>query len=143
MSIKKIAERHVSEVGGVITSLRAIQSELGYLPINTEEVVADVFNLSRAEVLGVISFYSDFRRKPSAKICLKICAAEACQAVGGRQYQEDVTKALGDNVEFEHVYCLGLCSVAPSAMLEDELIGRADIEKTLRAIERHKENAVQ
>jgi len=62
MSIETIAKRYVSDVGGVITALRVIQSKLGYLPEDTEAVVADVFNLSRAEVLGVISFSSDFQK---------------------------------------------------------------------------------
>jgi len=141
MSIETIAKRYVSDVGGVITALRVIQSKLGYLPEDTEAVVADVFNLSRAEVLGVISFYSDFTRTPPTKMKVKVCAAEACQAVGGRKLESDLVEAVKGTVEIEHIFCLGLCSVAPAAMIEDELVGRADVGKIMDAIERREEGS--
>jgi len=141
MSVRQIAEPYVSSVGGVITALRAVQTQHGYLPEETEAIFADVFNLSRAEILGIISFYSDFRREAPTSISVKVCAAEACQAVGGNQYKANLEKALEGEIQIEHVFCLGLCSVAPCAMIEDELIGRADVNKTMAAIQRQSERS--
>lgn len=133
--LSEIIKPHVGRTGGLITALRAAQAEIGYLPEETEAVAADAFNLSRAEVKGVISFYSDFRRKPAGRTVVRVCAAEACQAVGARALEAALekkfavacgeTSASGD-LTLEPVYCLGLCSAAPAAMVDDTLVGRAD-----------------
>lgn len=130
-----IMKPHVGRTGGLISALRAAQGEIGYLPEETERVAAEAFNLSRAEVKGVISFYTDFRRAPAGRTIVRLCAAEACQAAGGRALQAEVerkyalksgeTSPSGD-LTLEPVYCLGLCSVAPAAMVDDRLVGRAD-----------------
>lgn len=135
MQIADIIQPHLGQTGGVLSALRAIQEEMGYLPGNTETVVADQFNLSRAEVKGIISFYSDFRRQPVGAAHIRLCAAEACQAVGGRELVQKCEKAfdlkMGNTAQdgtttLEPVYCLGLCSVGPAAMVNDHLIGYAD-----------------
>jgi formate dehydrogenase subunit gamma len=130
----------VHETGGPLTALRAIQDRDGWIASEAIAVVADVFNLSRAEVRGLVAFYADFRIQPPAEHVVRICQAEACQASGSRE----LTKALGDrlgtslgratasgSVELDAVYCLGLCARGPAVMVDGELIADAD-----QAIER-------
>ena len=73
---------------------------------------------------------------------LKLCRAEACQSCGGdalaARAQDKLGVKLGETtrdgrVTLEPVYCLGLCSVAPSAMLDGRIVGRLD-EKKLDAV---------
>jgi formate dehydrogenase subunit gamma len=80
--------------------------------------------LTRAEVHGVVSFYHDFREAPELRPVLKLCRAESCQARG----VEAMVAALPDNsrVAVETVYCLGLCSVGPAAMVGSTVHGRLD-----------------
>ena len=66
----------------MLPMLHALQAEFGYVPPEVEPMLAEALNLSRAEVFGVISFYHDFRREPAGRHVLKICRAEACQAMG-------------------------------------------------------------
>ena len=115
--------------------LNEVQASFGHMPENAAEVIGRALNLSRAEVHGVISFYHDFRTKPAGRHVLKICRAEACQAVGGREMAEHFKQMLGldwhetaadGSVTLEPVYCLGLCACAPAAMLDGEVIGRID-----------------
>lgn len=140
--IREIASTHVDEMGGVISSLREIQMQLGYLPQATEELVAEVFNVSRAEIKGVISFYSDFTRSPEAETKIRVCSAEACQAVGARELiaslEASLSVKMGDTstdqkVSLVPVYCLGLCSVGPAAMVQDRLVGHATCDRVLNA----------
>jgi formate dehydrogenase subunit gamma len=49
------------------------------------ERIAAALNLSRAEVHGVITFYHDFRSAPPGRHVLKLCRAEACQAMGSER----------------------------------------------------------
>jgi len=130
----------VDEVGGPITALRAIQELEGSIDGAAIEVVADVFNLSRAEVRGLVAFYADFRTQSPADHVIRVCQAEACQASGSRALTATLEERLGTtvghatadrSVELDPVYCLGLCARAPALMVDDELVADAD-----RAVER-------
>lgn len=134
--LAEIMRPHAGKTGGLISALHAVQDKLGYLPRETEAAAAHVFNVSRAEVKGVVSFYSDFRRAPVSGICVRVCAAEACQAAGGRALLEEIESryavtcgvvSSSADLTLEPVYCLGLCSVAPAAMVGDKLLARADL----------------
>ena len=57
--------------------------------------LADALNLSRAEVHGVVTFYHDFRREPAGRHVLKMCRAEACQAMGGEALVARAENRLG------------------------------------------------
>lgn len=134
----------VGRAGGLLAALRAVQARIGFLPENVEAAAASAFNLTRAEVKGVISFYSDFHRAPKGRCVIRLCAAEACQAQGGRMLERDVvrkfalepgsTSASGD-LTLEHVYCLGLCSAGPAAMIDGELMARATPQKIAAAFD--------
>jgi formate dehydrogenase subunit gamma len=122
-------------IGGPITALRAIQDQDGWIGPEGIDAVADVFNLSRAEVRGLVAFYADFRTQPPAAHVVRVCQAEACQAAGSRALTGTLSQRLGTalghatpdrNVELDPVYCLGLCARAPAVMVDGELIADAD-----------------
>ena len=134
--IKSLTKPFVEQTGGVLSALRAIQNELRCIPLEADAVVADVFNLSKAEVAGVVSFYSDFSREPDNSIVVRICAAEACQAMGARRLQAEIGTQISSpgDVTVKPVYCLGLCSTAPSAMVGEKLIARASADRVLSEV---------
>ncbi|MEZ5922407.1 MAG: NAD(P)H-dependent oxidoreductase subunit E [Parvularculaceae bacterium] len=142
--LQELIDPFVGRTGGLISALRAVQSEYGFLPEQTDAAAARAFNLSRAEVKGVISFYRDFARGPKGNAVIRICAAEACQAVGAREIIRDVEERIGvklgekdskGGVTLEAVYCLGLCSCGPAATINENLLGRADADKIVSAVE--------
>ena len=121
--------------GPLLPILHAMQAAFGYIPEAAHRPIAEALNISRAELHGVISFYHDFRANPAGRHVLKICRAEACQAVGGAVLAEATLAKLGlawhgttanGAVTVEPVYCLGLCACAPAAMLDDRVVGRVD-----------------
>ena len=118
-------EPHVDRVGGLIRAMRALLDLDGYLDPATYPVLADCFNLSRAEVKGVASFYDDFRDTPPAAHEVRICRAEACQAAGGRALLEAAADlGIGRGAVAERpVYCLGLCACGPAALIDGRLVG--------------------
>jgi formate dehydrogenase subunit gamma len=124
-----ICERHGNHSAALLSILQEIQAQAGYVSRQTVAEVAGCLNLSRAEVDGVVSFYTDLRTTPPARHVVKICRAEACQASGGRAVWDAAVDAAArsrDAVEVEAVYCLGNCACGPSAMSEDRLLGRVD-----------------
>lgn len=151
MTLASILEPYVGKTGGLISALHAVQKAHGFLPPETEAQAADAFNLSRAEVKGVISFYHDFKRAPQGKTVVRVCAAEACQAVGGRELAAKLEKkfalkmgetSASKDLTLEPVYCLGLCSCAPAAMVGEKLVARADAAKIMKAVEKTKKERV-
>ena len=123
--------------GPLLPILHEIQAEFGYVPQECLPVIARELNLSRAEVHGVVSFYHDYRDHPPGRHVLKLCRAEACQSMGGDALADRVKALLGIDfhqttpdgaVTLEPVYCLGLCSCAPAAMLDGAVHGRLDID---------------
>ncbi len=123
------------EEGPLLPILHEIQAEFGHVSEDAMRLIATRLNLSRAEVHGVVSFYHDFRNAPAGRHVLKICRAEACQAMGCEANAAALLQRLGlawgetsqDGwLTIEPVYCLGLCACAPSAMLDDEPHGRLD-----------------
>ena len=131
---REIARQHRDRVGGVLTALREIVGRVGYVGRSHEHVVADVFNLSRAEVRGIVSFYHDLKTKPQPAVQVRVCQAEACQSVGARDLTKRIESYLGvklgeanDTVSLDAVYCLGLCAQAPSMMVNGRPLARADL----------------
>lgn len=129
--VRRIAEDLKGLEGPLLPILQAVQEAFGYIDEQAIPIVADVLNLSRAEVFGVVSFYHDFRREPPAPHVVRLCRAEACQSAGGEGLAEKAKALTGGGagaVAVEDVYCLGLCAVAPAAMVDGRLVGRLDAE---------------
>jgi formate dehydrogenase subunit gamma len=128
---RRIAEDLKHCDGALLPILHALEDRFGYVDDAAVPVVAEVLNLTRADVYGVISFYHDFRRTPPSRHVVKLCRAEACQAVGAERVGEDLRSsgaALSD-VTIEPVYCLGNCALGPSALVNGKLYGRLDAAK--------------
>lgn len=137
-SARAIIAAKRSMPGALLPILQALQEEFGYIDRAAEPLIADILNLSRAEVHGVVTFYHDFRQQPAGRHVLKLCRAESCQASGGEalaaRAEAHLGIATGDTtadggVTLEPVYCLGLCSVSPAAMLDGKIVARLDAAK--------------
>lgn len=127
--------------GGVISALREILQAEGFIDPVRFPVVADVFNLSVAEVRGIASFYEDFRTHPPAKNIVRVCQAEACQSLGARALLHDIKAELVKRevdaiteVEVLPVYCLGLCAIGPAVQINGNLLGRAKVKDLERIL---------
>jgi formate dehydrogenase subunit gamma len=141
---RALVSAHRSADGGLLPALQELQAEFGFIPETAIALVADIFNLSRADVFGVVSFYHDFRSAPAGRHTLKLCRAEACQAVGGDALAADVQAQLkvkwnettaDGRITVEPVFCLGLCASGPSAMLDGEPVARLTREKIHALVE--------
>src|SRR5262249_55812991 len=136
--IRSLAEARAAEPGALLPILHAIQDEVGHVPEMVVGVVADVLNLSRAEVHGVVTFYHFFRTHPGGKHTLYVCRAEACQSMGARKLEQYVREKLGvdfhettadGRFSLEPVYCLGNCACSPAVMLDETVYGRVTPER--------------
>lgn len=133
--VQDILTAHLGMEGPLLPILHAVQAEFGHVPQDALPVIAKSLNLSRAEVHGVMSFYHDFREEPAGRHVVKLCRAEACQAMGADRVAAHAKAALGVDwhgttadgaVTLEPIFCLGLCACAPAAMVGGKLVGRVD-----------------
>ena len=126
----KIVSGLASVPGGLLPALWEMQVTFGHIPRPALTILAKGFNVTEAEVYGVASFYHDFELgSPRGKHVLKLCRAEACQAVGADALAAYVKQKL--NIDWggttadgewtlEPVFCLGLCACGPSAMIDND-----------------------
>ncbi len=131
--LKCLLQEYTCKDGALLEALHAIQHEYGYIHSDTVPVIAHAFNISHADVHGVISFYHDLREKPAGKHVIKVCQAESCQSMGSRGLTKHIEKALATEMNstsasgsytLEPVYCLGNCACSPSVMINDTVYGK-------------------
>lgn len=113
--------------------LHALQHAFGYLPAAAIPLIAERLNVSKADVRGVISFYHDFDEAPPAPRVLKLCRAEACQALGVERVAAHLAAAhdlhagaTAGGVTLKNVYCLGNCALGPAALIDGVLVAGFD-----------------
>ncbi|MFP5468966.1 MAG: formate dehydrogenase subunit gamma [Alphaproteobacteria bacterium] len=136
--VREIAEGLQALDGPLLPILHAVNDQCGFVDERALPIIADVLNLTRAEVQGVVSFYHDFRRAPAGRHVVKVCRAEACQAMGAENLIAGLEKSFGvklgetskdGRVTLEAVYCLGNCALSPAALIDGKLYGRLDAAK--------------
>ncbi len=117
----------------LVQILHGIVERFGYVSDDAIRQLASELNLSRADVHGVVSYYHDFRTEPPGKHIVRICQAEACQAMGSRELTTHAQETLGvdmhgtsNGVTLEPVYCLGNCACSPAIMIDGRTYGRVD-----------------
>ncbi len=116
----------------LITILQKAQNIYGYLPKNVMYCIADKVGITPADVMGVATFYSQFRLTPIGKYLIMACQGTACHVNGSERITAAISEYLGiGNGEttadglftLENVACLGCCSLAPVIMINGEAYG--------------------
>ena len=126
----------LKEYGGsssnLITILQKAQGIYGYLPKDVMYCIAEKVGLTPADVMGVATFYSQFRLSPIGKYLIMACQGTACHVNGSERITAAISEYLGiGNGEttadglftLENVACLGCCSLAPVIMINGEAYG--------------------
>lgn len=114
----------------LVQILHAFVDRFAWISEDAIRQLAAELNLSRAEVHGVVSYYHDFRTAAPGKHIVKICEAEACQAMGSRRLSKHAASNLdGEDVTIEPVYCLGNCACSPAIMVDGKTYGRVSNER--------------
>lgn len=131
-----IVTRYAGRPEMLIQILHGVMERFRYVPEAAIRQLADELNLSRADVHGVVSYYHDFLTEAPGRHRVKICQAEACQAMGSRELTRHATETLGielhetrDDITLEPVYCLGNCACSPAVMIGDRVYGRVSTER--------------
>ena len=121
-----------TETPNVIGTMLAMQDRFGYLPKSGMKQVAEKLSLSPASVFSVATFYNQFRFIPPGKHPIKVCMGTACHIKQGQLVLDHFERKLGigegevsEDREYslDRVACVGCCTLAPVALVGDEVIG--------------------
>lgn len=141
--VRRLIGPFLSQPGALLPILHAVQDAFGHVPDQAVPIIAKALNLSRAEVHGTVSFYHHFRQQPGGRSTIRICCAEACQAVGADDLVGQAQKTLGIGfhqtsrdgaVSLEPAYCLGQCATGPALLVDDEIHAGLNGEKLDRIL---------
>lgn len=132
----------------LITVLQNAQEEYGWLPIDMIYRIADGTGNSPAKVLGVATFYTQFRLNKMGKNLIMLCKGTACHVNGADGIEEAVCKELGiadgETTEdglfsLKTVACLGCCSLSPVMMINEETYGSLTPAKAVEILRQYRE----
>ncbi|MBP1573199.1 MAG: NADH-quinone oxidoreductase subunit NuoE [Oscillospiraceae bacterium] len=130
--LKPVLDKYSNVKGSLITILQNAQEIYGYLPTEVIYEVASATGNTPAKVMGVATFYTQFRFKPVGKYLIMLCQGTACHVNGSEMIAQTINEELGisdgettDDGLFtlSCVACLGCCSLSPVMMINDETYG--------------------
>ncbi len=140
-----IVERVGREEDRVIEILQEIQRRFRYLPEAALRRVCEISDITPSRIMGVSTFYSEFRHRPVGKYIIRVCHGTACYVRGAERISDAIRRRLhieeGDDTDpgrlftIQEVACLGCCSLAPCMMIEDVTYGHLTPQNVEEAIE--------
>lgn len=146
--LKKFSGEHVN----ILLLLQGIQDNYGYVPEDAVMWFSEKLDIPASKFFGVMTFYPKFRLKPSGKRTITVCCGAACHIKGSEDIYEGVRNTLGieegedtaKDLSFtiQKATCIGACSIAPVAIIDDKVYGNVDNEsvtKLLKGFEKEEE----
>jgi NADH-quinone oxidoreductase subunit E len=143
--------KYDGEEGSLIPILQRAQELYGWLPVELLAHISRRTGVKPAKVMGVVTFYTQFRTKPAGKNLILLCQGTACHVNGSADIEEVIKEYLGvkegeitpDGLfTYNNVACIGCCSLSPVMMIGDKTYGNLTKESTVEILEGIREAAV-
>jgi NADH-quinone oxidoreductase subunit E len=125
----EIIGRYPKTRSALLPLLHLVQSEEGYVSEDGIKFCAEQLGLTEADVTGVVSFYTMYKRKPIGEFHVGVCTTALCGVMGGDAILAELKEHLGvgldevtpdGKVSYEHVECNAACDYAPVVMVNWE-----------------------
>ena len=148
--IDGVLGKYADVPGSLITVLQKTQDIYGYLPKEAIEKISDRMNIPESEIMGVGTFYTQFRFQPVGKDLIMLCQGTACHVNSSQLILETIKDELhindGETTEdglfsLKCVACLGCCSLSPVMMINDNTYGSLTPDKTKQILKELREAA--
>jgi NADH-quinone oxidoreductase subunit E len=131
--ILELQKKYPEKRSALIPALHLAQKEVGYLPLEVQNEIANLFEIDENEVDSVVSFYDMFHEKPVGKHLLHVCKNVSCMLRGGDALMQNLCQKLqikpGETTadgEFTVIAseCLAACDLAPMMLVDEDVVGR-------------------
>lgn len=146
-----VLEEYAAVKGSLITILQHTQDIYGYLPKEAIELISEKTGIATSEILGVGTFYTQFRFEPVGKNLIMLCQGTACHVNSSELILETIKDELhiedGQTTEdglfsLKCVACLGCCSLSPVMMINEDTYGSLTPDKTKKILKEIREASV-
>ena len=141
--IDEIVAKHRGKAGPVKLMLHDVQRELGYIPFEAMEKIAEASNVSPAEVYGVVTFYTQFTTQPKGKHVINVCLGTACYVKNSQALVDKAVELTGADINktsedgmfsVDATRCLGACGLAPVCIIDGKVFGNCTKETIVAEI---------
>lgn len=131
-AIFNLQKKYPEKRSALIPSLHLAQAEAGYLPLEVQQEVADLFGLDLNEVAAVVTFYDMFFEEPVGKHLIHVCKNVSCMLRGGDGVLKGLCQRLNiqpgettSDGEFTVIpsECLAACDKAPMMLVDEKVVG--------------------
>ena len=148
--IDGVLEEYASVPGSLITILQHTQDIYGYLPKEAIQKISSATDIAEAEIMGVGTFYTQFRFEPVGKYLIMLCQGTACHVNSSELILQTIKDELGIDdgqttkdglFSLKCVACLGCCSLSPVMMINDDTYGSLTPDKTRKILNELREAA--
>ncbi len=148
--IDGVLDKYRDHSGSLITILQEAQEIYGFLPVDVIYYIAEKTGSTPAKVMGVATFYTQFRLQPIGKYLIMLCQGTACHVNGSERIEAAIVEELkikdGETTQdgiftLKNVACLGCCSLSPVMMINGETYGSLTPEKTVNILRELREKA--
>lgn len=136
--MNSIFQTYLPEKDNLIQILNEVQNEYGYIPELAQEKISEFLKITKAEIYGVITFYSRFTLEPKGKYTISVCLGTACYVKGSQKILDRLQERLkiepGQTTEdgmfsIDKTRCVGACGLAPVFTVNGEVYGKATVKK--------------
>jgi NADH:ubiquinone oxidoreductase subunit E len=116
------------------------QDQDGWLTLDAMEEIAELSRTTPADVQGVTSFYTMYKRRPCGRLIVSVCTNVTCLVVGGPELLEHLEEryATDPDVYVEEVECLAACDDAPVLQVNYDYHGPLSGEQAEQLVEEYK-----
>ena len=141
--IEPVLDTYAEVPGSLIAILQETQDIYGYLPMDVMELISARTGTAIASVIGVATFYAQFRLQPVGKYLIMLCQGTACHVTGSELTSAAITDELGiedgqtteDGLfSLKHVACLGCCSLSPVMMVNGKVYSSLTPDKAKKVL---------
>lgn len=131
-AILELQQLYPQKRSALIPALHMAQNEIGYLPIDVQKEVAELFQIDPNEVNAVVTFYDMFFEHPTGKHILHVCKNVSCMLRGGDGLLQQICQKLqiepgGTTADKQFTViaseCLAACDKAPMMLVDDKVVG--------------------
>jgi NADH dehydrogenase (ubiquinone) flavoprotein 2 len=142
--IEEIKKRYPTTMSAVLPVLWIAQEQFGWISEEVMRYVAGLLNVPYNHILGVVSFYTMYNKKPVGKYHIQVCGNISCMLRGSDNLIEHIEKKLGIKVgettadkmfTLTEVECLGSCGTAPMMQVNDDYYDNLTVEKIDKLLE--------
>jgi len=148
--LESTLNEYASVKGSLITILQHTQDIYGYLPREAVELISERTGIASSEIMGVATFYTQFRFEPVGKYLIMLCQGTACHVNSSELILQTIKDELGIDdgqttedglFSLKCVACLGCCSLSPVMMINEDTYGSLTPDKTKKILKELREAA--